>query len=187
MPAIFMFPRLEGPLTLEEVLEELSEVIDFAIEVEDDDADEESGAFTTAVLRITDPAGDAGKAEIMIAAAMERDPGTAELVGHILKEAEELRGEMTSNTHDVIVNFGPDDSDCFAGLVVAYSISAVCECGLLVTGMPHTDCEDCEEGAHEEGEEAEDPPAWFETPDDFADTFFGSDEDEDGEDEGEKP
>jgi hypothetical protein len=188
MPAIFMFPRLEGPLTLEEVLEELSEVIDFAIEVEDDDADDDSGIFTNAVIRITDPAGESGKAEILIAAAPDRDPGTAELVEVILEQAEELRGEMTNNTHDVIVRSSDEDADCFAGLVVSYAIATVAECGLLVTGIPHMHGDDC---GHEEGladdEDNVDPPAWFDTPDDFADMFFGPDEDDEeceDEDEG---
>lgn len=192
MPAIWLFPRsAEEPRAKELLAFAADEVGVTARFYEDAAEDDDSTAY---VFSVVEDEEEAGSARIECCPRTSRDEERQEMIDEIVGQAPDLKDELDRNGLDMIVSFDATEEDLLAGCVAAYAIASLGNCGLLITGLDEFEELAAEEAGYEPHEHDENcsHTRYYTNAEDFAEDFFGDDEDmtegeEDDEEEGDSP
>lgn len=189
MPAIWLFPRAGSPPDPNEVrnfAEEEVGISECAVNPP------ESGEDDAYVFTLEGEDGKACSARVDWFPRDERSEQVQDLLDEIVEQEGDMEAELNENSFDVVVSFEKDPNDMFAGMIVAYAIGSLGDCGILIPdigtlsdlAMELAD-DGTAEGGHEHGPDCEEGcthTVYYRTAEEFAQDFF-EDQDEDSEEE----
>ncbi len=190
MPAIWLFPRAGSPPDADQVrhfAEEEVGISECAVNPPD------SGEDDAYVFTLEGEDGRTCTARVDWIPRDERSEHVQDLLDEIVQQEEDMAGELNDNAYDVVVSFEKDPNDMFAGMIAAYAIGSLGDCGILIPdigtlselALELADDEDAgnESPAAHQCEEGCTHTVFYRTAEEFASDFFEDHEGEDEEDE----
>lgn len=190
MPAIWLFPRAGSPPDAEDVrnfAEEEVGISECCVNPPD------SGEDDAYVFTLQGEDGKVCTARVDWFPRDERSEQVQDLLDEIVEQEGDMAGELNENSYDVVVSFEEDPNDMFAGMIAAFAIGSLGDCGILIPDIgtlsdlalelaDDGSSAEAEEQAHE-CEEGCTHTVFYRTAEEFAQDFF---EDQDGEPEEEE-
>lgn len=177
MPAIWLFSRQKETPKAEELIAFAEEEVGVTTSAFPQAAEDEDDRDMT-LFSVIEDGEETGSARVYFVPREEREAESQELIDDLLSQAEDLSDEMNGNKWDILIAFDATEEDLLAGCVVAYAVGSLCGCGLLVTGLEELDGEDEEHEHEHEHDESCSCSKYYANAEDFADEFFGEDEEE---------